>query len=164
MRCPIIFCAALILTAICAAGEPKQFSFFGILPAKMSSYPACSDADADHICKAGTNGDVVFMELRPFKPKYLTSNIWVTTLKNMNAPSIFHARTGGAAVQEEVMEQLKVIYGKPTTLKQTIKQNTFGARLPSIEATWTIKEGYEVDFTGIADQIDEGSVDAYALH
>lgn len=156
----LMLTGAAVLPAL--AGEVKPFYFFNIIPSRFESYPACDSPEgADHICKAGESGNssnkLVFVLLRPEKPAYLTSNIWVGVSPD-GKPQWMHVDTGGFRVQDEVLEYLKRTYGKPTKMERVRKQNGFGAQVEGIVANWTSSRGYSVDFEGVTDQLDKGEI------
>ena len=161
---PGLFALALAAAMPAHPADSKPFYFFNILPDRFAQYPSCDSPEAqDHICKAGESGEgaarVIFMELRPEKPTYLTSNIWVGVSPE-GRPTWFYVRTGGLQAQDAALEYLQRTYGKPTHIERVAKQNAFGAQFQGIVANWTLPNGYSVDFEGIKDTVDEGEIKA----
>ena len=65
--------------------------------------------------------------------------------------------TSGVTVQNEVLRILTNKYGNPEVNKTTEKSNAYGAKMNSIEATWT-KNNIVISFSGV-DSANSGHVE-----
>lgn len=139
-----------------------DISLFGVkLGQEISKYPNChSEEGREKICayptEDGKESTRRLIELRPDKPKWTTSNLWITVKDNKIIE--IQVRTGGANTQQEAFDYLKHKLGKPTDFKLLTKQNSYGAMFKSIEAQWELKDRSSVFLSGIDEKIDEGTV------
>lgn len=163
------------LTFFCCMSyaEAAEFSVFGIYIGKPIDLPDCEqDGKMDLLnlksaCilgkktfkKAWGADDVSFAYPEEALPPYVKglSMGLGAELIDGNVESIAFG-TNGESVQDAVLSDLKKKFGKPTSFRKVPLQNRFNAKTIGLEARWH-KNGINVEFNGIEDDIDWGRVE-----
>jgi hypothetical protein len=70
--------------------------------------------------------------------------------------------TWGIRDQDELLEQLRATYGKPSSLIRSTGKNLYGAALPIIHARWTSKTA-EISLDGAIGDFETGDVTIMSL-
>lgn len=70
--------------------------------------------------------------------------------------------TWGIRDQDEMLEQLRATYGKPSSLIRSTGKNLYGAALPIIHARWNSKNA-EISFDGAIGDFETGDVTIMSL-
>jgi len=154
----IIFALYVLFSLNCYA---RDASIFGIaIGQDIATIPDClSEEGKTHICMFPPNSPSAtaqrFVELRPEKPKWITSNLWLTVANNKIKE--IYIRTGGEPAQQDAFAYMKRTFGKPTDVKYIQLQNAYGANYKSVEAMWIFTNGSGA-LKGIDENVTEGSI------
>lgn len=140
--------------------DPTKFGKrYGVYPYAPPTNGPCYRRDDR--AKSGTSEPLIFENIEIQYPRAAGPELayGVRALMLDGKVQAMRWLTRGLSEQGPAFYALKAKFGEPSSMNVEIKQNGFGAKVDSINATWFLSNTLTMIFTGVDGKIDQGKVE-----